>query len=1047
MKRYQFLILITLILISTSLSAQKKTITGNVKSITNEPLVGVTVVELGTTNGVITNLDGDYSVEVKENATLEFRFIGYKVVDVPVEDKEIVNIVLQENREEITEVVVVGYGIQQKVSVTGSISSIQSKDVTVSTSPTLGAALAGKISGLTAVQGNGQPGADDVTMYLRGMSTFNGASPLILVDGVPRDELRVIDPNEIESVSVLKDASATAVFGVRGANGVILITTKRGKEGKTSLNVNAVQSFSSFTRRPARIHSLEYIDLRNQAYRNDGYSEDELPYQPDVIAKFENPLQGLDPASEDYEEQVAIRKYLYCDHDYYGDYLNNFAPQTKINLNINGGTDKLKYFVNGTYMHQGSNFIHEDPDDLGYDPSYRNNRFGFRSNFDAQISKSFKAFLNVGSYIEIMGMPACPEYITDWKTMVKHTIWVMSGFPALTPGPTTMAGFGVPAGETVNPATLGVSPLELLGRMGFREMTNSSLNSTLGFDWNLDFITKGLSQKVQASFDFFEETTTQGEQYLPMYDVQMDYDNNTLSYANRRSNTIYLTLSKDAETSYKMNFQYSINYNRTFNDKHYIGGMVLAQRDNWEGTTGDLPYNVLGLASRFSYDYDHRYMLELDMGYNGSEQFAKGKRFGFFPAFSGAWVVSNEKFLQNNNFITNLKLRTSFGKVGNDQLGSSRFLYLSNITVTDDGLLSSLSEGKTIDEGLLGNEDLTWETSIKQNYGIDLQILKTITLTVDYFREHRSKILLERGMIPILQGVPLENVPKANIGIVNNQGVEVEVSYNKMVNDNFSFMIKSNFAYAKNKVINYDEAPLSDEYAYRYKVTGFSIDQQWGIPIDYSNGNGYFNSQDELDSYLENYATYEIGQPRVGDFKYIDVNEDGKINDKDQTPIGYSPVPRITYGLTCSANYKGFDALLFFQGVGQCSNYYSGVYVFETSFLGTYFNYHRKAWTAERYANNEEITYPSLSTGATSNHIANSFFVMNKSYCRLRNVEIGYTIKNLKKLGISEMRVSLNGQNILLFTNFKMKHIDPELTHQMDYPISKTISAGVSINF
>jgi len=1038
--------IIMLLLATSSVCAQKIFVKGKVVDKTNLGMVGVTVNEKGTSNNAITDADGNFSIHAAGNGNLIFSYVGFKPHTVKIDGKTTMTVTLEEDQKFISDVVVVGYATQKKVAVTGAVASVKSTELLTSTASTLGSALAGKISGLTAIQGNGQPGADNATMYLRGMSTFNGSSPLILVDGVPRDELRVIDPNEVESISVLKDASATAVFGVRGANGVIIITTKRGKAGgKPEMNASVVQSFSDFTRRPTRVTSLEYMKLRNEAYKNDGYSDEDLPYSDEVIEKFKNPLLGLDPADPNYEQEKKVREYLYCNHDYYGEF-TKIAPQTRVNLNINGGTDKLRYFINGNYLHQGSNFVQQSPSELGFDPTYRINRYGFRSNFDSQLTKSFRAFLNVGSYVEVMGMPSCPEYLPDWQTAVKHTMWVLSGFPALTPGPTTIAGFGVPAGETVNPATLGVSAYELLGKMGFREMTSSALNTTLGFDWKLDKLLPGLSHKAQVSFDYFDNVTTQGEQYLPMYDIKMDYDNNTLSYANRRSTTIYLTMYKGASTSYKANFQYSINYNHTFGEKHTVGAMILAQRDNWEGYSADLPYNILGVAGRATYDYDHRYMAEFDMGYNGSEQFSPKKRFGFFPAISGAWVISNEPFMKDVDAVTSLKLRGSVGEVGNDQLGSSRFLYLSDITVSGGGLLSSLSQGKTVNEGLLGNENLTWETALKQNYGLDLQLWGALTMTLDAFKEHRTGILLQRGMVPTIQGVPLEDIPKTNLGIVDNHGFEIELGYNKRLTDDWSISFKSNYGYSKNKVVYYDEAKYADDYAYRYRVTGYSIDQQWGIPIDYSNGNGFFNSQEELDKYLSN-ITYEVGTPRVGDFIYKDVNKDGKINDKDKVPIGYSPVPRVTYGLNLSTKYKNFDANIFFQGVGMCSNYYSGVYVWETSFLGTYFDYHEHAWTAERYAAGEKITYPALSTHSTSNHIANSFFIMDKSYCRLRNLELGYTTTQLKKIGLKNVRFSLNGQNLLTFTKFKMKHIDPELSHQLDYPINRSVSGGISINF
>jgi TonB-linked SusC/RagA family outer membrane protein len=476
--------------------------------------------------------------------------------------------------------------------------------------------------------------------------------------------------------------------------------------------------------------------------------------------------------------------------------------------------------------------------------------------------------------------------------------------------------------------------------------------------------------------------------------------------------------------------------------------MILGQRDTWESTGGEIPFNVLGVAARATYGYDERYLAEVNMGYNGSEQFAPGHRYGFFPAFSAGWVISNEHFLKNNRYITNLKLRASYGKVGNDKMGSARFLYQSDITLGDGGPLGSLGLGQTINQGLLGNPNITWEIAKKQNYGLDLQVLRDLNLSVDVFKERRSNILISRGTVPEFQGVPLGNIPKVNMGLVDNKGFEIELSYNRAFSKDFRVMVSGNYGYNHNTVKFLDESARDETYAYRYRSTGFSLNQSWGYKIDYSNGNGYFNSKEELDSYLKT-TTYGFGEPRIGDFKYIDLNKDGVVNDKDQAPIGYSNIPRVIYGLSLTFEYKGFDLTTFFQGVGKYSSNYAHQGVYEYIIRGTYFDYHKTAWTPERYAAGEKVSYPALSTHSNTNHNANDFFVMNRSFTRLKNLVLGYTLPAgaLKAVGVSKMRVYVSAQNYFTWAHLKMGHLDPENDASLGYPVTKMANFGLNITF
>jgi TonB-linked SusC/RagA family outer membrane protein len=1028
-------------------------INGKVVDDKGTPLANVSVVLKGTGKGVSTAVDGSFSISVPgEKSTLVFSYVGMEIQEVAARQVRGLQVVLKPLVNAMEDVVVVAYGSQKKITVTGAVSTVSSEQLKQSSSASLANALAGRLSGLTAIQsGGGQPGRDDATLYLRGAATVNGNSPLILIDGVPRDNIRTIDPNEVASISVLKDASATAVFGVRGANGVILITTKRGSPGKTQLTASIDQSYSSFTREPERLHSVEYLKLRNEAAKNDGIA---IPYSDELIAKYANPLEGLDPNAPDYAEQAAYRNYIYPDHDWYRELIKSNTPQTRVNIGVTGGTSKLSYFVNGVYLHQGGNLNTEPKSQLGYDPSSWMDRYNFRANLDYKIAPAFKMFLNIGSYIEKVNMPSAgtyPGHDTHW--MMTDLIYQTQTILPITPGPTTLPGYGVPGGAVVYPTYLDRTAFEIMNRQGFRNEMRSNLNSSLGAEWDLSkLVTPGLSIKGMISYDSKSTSAMDGYKNERLYAANVDPATNSLSYAVQRNAESFLNISKGYDSRYNVNMQASINYQNSFG-KHSVGALVLGQRDYWESTLGEIPFNVIGLSGRVTYDYDKRYLAEINLGYNGSEQFAPSNRYGFFPAASVGWVVSNEKFFEPiSHTISNLKLRASYGKVGNDQFRNpdgtiARFLYLDNITV-GAGPLSSLGRGQGIDQGLLGNPSLSWEVATKQNYGVELGLFTDLNISFDYFFEKRTDILISRGTVPALQGVPLGNIPKVNLGVVDNQGYEIEVSYNKRLSKNFSFMVKGNLGYNHNVIKFYDE-PISDEtYAYRYRNTGFSLGQSWGLQIDYSNGNGYFNSQQELDGYLSK-TTYGFGTPRVGDFKYKDLNGDGIINDKDLAPVKYTNIPGQIYGLLLGFTWKQFDLSTFFQGVSKYSSNYANQGVYENIKLGTYYSYHETAWTPERYAAGEKITYPALSTVTTTNHRANDFFIMDRSFIRLKNIELAYNFSPLllKSMRVQGIRAYISAYNFFTWDKLRMDHLDPENNGSLDYPVTKSLNCGLNITF
>lgn len=1024
-----------------------KTITGKVLDENNQPMPGVTIIVDGTTNGTMTGPDGTFTFGgVPSGATVIVSCIGYTDQVLP-EGKSNYVVSLVPDSETLEETVVVAFGQQKKLSVTGAISTVASADLRKTTSTRLDNALAGRVTGLTSMQsGGGQPGVDGATMYLRGAATTNGKSPLILVDGVERDNIRTIDMNEVESISVLKDASATALYGVQGANGVILIQTRKGQKGKAQLNISVDQGWTSFTKEPSRLHSWEYCELRNEALMNSG---EKAAFSDETIAKFRNPLLGLDPSSPDYDNQVAIRKAVYCDNDYYRMYLKSNTPQTRANANISGGTDFVNYFVNVGYIHQGGNLNTESPDYLGYDPQCYMNRLSLRSNLDFHITKNLTASLNIASYAENVNMPAVGDlYRGDQSWMITDLIYQCQTILPISPGPTTDSRFGVESGGIVGYNYLDRSAFEIINRRGFHTNKRKNLNTQFSVNWDLsELVTKGLSINGMAAYDTYNIGVLEGRKKEQVYNVRVDYDSETLSYSSNGDKIEPLTMTSSRLSNYQIYVQGSINYARTFG-KHNVTAMATAYRRFWEGTSANIPYNVLGTAARATYSFDDRYLVEGNLGYNGSEQFAPSKRFGLFPSGSIGWIASNESFLKGNKYLTWLKFRASYGLVGNDSMGGLRFLYQDDNQIqSGNGFVQGLG-GKIVKEGLIGNKNITWELSKKMNLGVEIGLFKDFRINVDYFTEKRDQILLRRRTVPSFQGVSSDYIPRVNMGKVDNHGVDVEVSYSHTFNRDFSISSRVNFGFNDNTVIELDEPMRSEEYAYQYHEEGFRLGQEFGYLIDWNSpGNGYFTSQDEID----NYYPYEFGgKPRVGDFVYKDVNGDGVIDQKDLSPIGYSTtVPGLNYGISLGLNFKGIDFNVLFSGLGRYSKYYSGQGVVEWTKQGTYFDWTRNGWTEERYKNGEKITYPAISTSQTVSHTENDFFIQNRSFLRLKNIELGYTLPErfLSKVGVKALRVYVSGQNLFVWDNLRITHIDPEQNNSYGYPITKNVTLGLNINF
>lgn len=1009
-------------------------VTGNVvDSVGSGPLPNVSVLISGSNSGTQTDVNGNFKISVTPSAILIFKSVGFDEKRITVGNKTVINIALSSSVAGLENVVVVGYGVQKKVSVTGAIATIQTRELKQSPAANLAVSLAGRLPGLTAVQKSGEPGRDVTQLFIRGQGTVNTQAPLILVDGVERD-LTYIDPNEVANVSILKDASSTAIFGVRGANGVILVTTRRGTSEIPLISLSAEYGAQDFTRLLDPVDSYKYALTRNQSLINDGLAP---RYSDAQIEKFR---EGNDPRFPNTDwNDVLMKKY---------------SLQQRYNLNVSGAGKAVKYFVNGGYLNQGSQFKTED--NLNYDPSFKLDRYNFRSNIDLQLNKTLKAYLNIGGYVEKTNNPngtfvnfnssnGGKSANLVLQSPALQIISYMHDLNATVPGPLAPDGSVVTVPALFNPA------FGMLNRTGYIQQTRSNITATYGMEQSLDALTKGLSVKAVASFDartinnlFATRSYSRSEYvYDPVLKGKDGLD--SMYYRPVFADTKNSPLAILGERNYNSlsNFQAYVNYTRDF-AKHAVTGLILFNKQQ-NLIDAELPYNLLGFAGRMTYAYDNKYLFELNAGYNGSEQFKKGQRFGFFPAVSGGWVASNEKFLEGNQTVTFLKFRGSYGEVGNDRIGNRRFLYLDDIQVASGGYTGSLGGvggGQRIVTNLLRNEDLQWEVAKKANVAVELGLFNALSLNIDLWNEKRNNILRNRGTVPVLNGLASSILPPVNIGIVENKGYEIELNYRAAMKNGLKVISKLNLNYATNKQLFADEAMLTADYAYRYRQTGYRIGQRFGYIVE-----GYFNSQAEIASSPVQNVGGSPTQP--GDFKYKDANNDGVINDRDKVPLGISNVPEYTFGAALNLMYKGFDMSLLFQGATNVSNYYQGKGTFAGSGLN-YMERHAQSWTADRYASGGEILYPRLSSKSTSpSELENSFFNNDASYIRLKNVEIGYSfsLNGAKKLGAKSVRIYINGLNLATWDRLPTKNFDPEISGDSSFPINRLYNLGANFTF
>lgn len=1017
-----------MLLAGQTLWAQQRQVTGIVKDQTGEPIIGASVLEKGSTNGVITDLDGNFKLTVSNavKAVLQISYVGYKTQEISVNGKTLLEVVLKEDTELLDEVVVVGYGAQKKESVVGAISQVSSKELLASPAANVSQAIAGKIPGVITTQTSGAPGQDDTKINIRGRATFAGdGSPLILVDGVERT-FSQIAPDDIETISVLKDASATAVYGVRGANGVMLITTKRGRDQKPEVNLTANWQIQSPTRSDTYLDSYQSVVLLEEALKNDG-----LPSQfsANDIEMYRKSAAG---------ELSGLDAMLYPNVDWYDEVLKKSAPAQRYNVSVRGGTKRMRYYASAELYDQ-KGLIKELSQDMygnSSSPSYR--RYAFRANMDLFLTKDLTFSVNFGTRFEERRGSNTSESSTFSQTFyeLNHT-----------PGWLFPVSYEVQNGESTKTLYGGSSQYQsnivaALAKGGYYRATNTINETNFILDYKMDWLTKGLSAKGMVSFDYDSYYKKMFKADFATYELN-DRDNyESMDAYNQFNSDGELAYSKDNSTTYKLYMEAQVNYARQFG-KHDVTAMVLYNQNDYRYNS-ELAKRYQGLVGRVTYGYDDRYLAEFNAGYNGSENFLQGKRFGFFPAVSLGWRISNEEFMAGTaQWLNNLKIRASYGEVGNDIYTvngtAQRFLYEEKWSQVSNAYYFG-SSGKTgIYESQYPNLGVTWERAHKYNVGLEFGLWNgLLNGNVDVFYEKRNDILTSYLTRPQWVGVALA---AGNLGETKNSGYEIELKHNNRINEDLSYNVGLTYSHARNEIISMDEPELKTAYR---KREGNPISQYFGLIAE------GFVTQADLDN--PDFPVSTFGTVKVGDLKYKDANGDGFIDDRDESRIGYSDIPENTYALSLGVNYKGWGFSVMFQGVDHVSRYYDAEAMYAFVSGGKVKEHHLERWNpaqSEAY-NLQHANYPLLHYDNYGDHNqrTNSFFLKNGSFVRLKNIELSYTLpENWSKVaGMSNCRLYVNANNLITWDHLN-NLTDPESNGSNRYPIMKTVNFGVNIKF
>lgn len=1025
-KLQRLLPIIILLLAGMNAWAQTKQVSGVVTDGTGETVIGASVLEKGTTNGTITDLDGKFILTVNDNAVLQISYVGYTTQEVPVKGKTSFNITLKEDSEMLEEVVVVGYGAQKKESVVGAISQVSNKELLQSPAANVSQAISGKIAGVITSQTSGAPGSDDTQIYIRGRATFAGdAQPLVLVDGVER-EFSQIAPDDIETISVLKDASATAVYGVRGANGVMLITTKRGKEQKPEVSLTANWQIQSPTRTDTYLDSYQSVMLLEEALANDGLPSQ---YSASDIEMFRRSVAG---------ELTGVDAMLYPNVDWYDEVLNSTAPAQRYNVSVRGGTKRMRYYASAElYDQQGLvKDLSNDAYGNSSSPSFR--RYAFRANMDFFLIKDLTVSVNFGTRFEERGGPNSNE-----SSGYSEIFYEMNH----TPGWLFPVSAQVQNGEKTETIYGGTSQYQnnIVGRLaeaGFYRATNTINETNFIADYKMDWLTPGLSVKGMLSFDYDSYNRKLYSKSFATYQLTDTSNPSELKSWNRFNSDGELAGSQSHAADYKLYMEAQVNYARTFG-KHDVTGMVLYNQNDHR-VNDELARRYQGLVGRATYAYDDRYLAEVNFGYNGSENFMKGRRFGFFPAFSVGWRVSNESFMEKySNWLNNLKIRASYGQVGNDIYSVNgvvqRFLYEEAWNQIANDYTFGTSGQTGIYEAQYPNYRVTWERAHKYNLGIEFGLFNgLLNGNVDVFYEKRNDILTTYQTRPEWVGV---NMAAGNLGKTTNKGYEIELKHHNTIGKDFDYTVGFTFSHAKNEITSKDEPALMTEYR---KEEGHPIGQYYGLVCD------GFVTQADIDG--GQLPTSTFGDVKVGDLKYRDMNNDGFIDERDETFIGYSDVPENMFALTLGANYKGWGFSIMFQGVNKVSRYYDAEAMYAFVNGGKVKEHHLQRWDpaqSEEY-NLANAKYPLLHYDSYGDHNQrqNSFFLKNGAFVRLKNIELSYTLPKewIKVVGMSNCRLYVNANNLVTWDHLDGL-TDPESNGSNRYPIMKTVNFGVNINF
>ena len=1014
--------------------AQSGGISGVVVDENGEPYIGASVMVRGSTIATISDLDGKFSLDIEGNATLVISYIGCETQTVVAYQGQPVTVVLKQDALSLDagEVVAVGYGTQKKESVVGAISTIKPGELTVPVR-SLSQSLAGNIAGLVSLQSSGEPGKDDAQFWIRGIATFTGdPNPLILVDGVERP-LENVDPLEIESFSVLKDASATAVYGVRGANGVILINTRRGFDGPAKIDVRYEQGFSSPSKRLSFVDAATRAMLFNEAVDATPGISSSNKYLPAEIEAMRN---QTDPE-------------LYPDVDWQKILMKDITLSEKVSANISGGGKFARYFTAVSFYNQeGQYAINPGPyswvdshiGSFGANVNYT--RYNFRSNVDMDITPTTTVTLGLQGDVSENMEPAEGGSASIYRDIINAA---PNAFPVrLKDG--RLAGR-----DGLN------NPYNMLTQRGYAKTFENAIRANLSIDQDLKFITKGLTAKLLYAYDYVTTATDTHSRNINFFEpVGRDEETGELLVTEWQADQYqdYLNYNHSSSSTRSQYAELTVNYQRYFG-KHDVGALVMGffkdYRDMYSGMDymTSLPHRSLGLAARATYGYDNRYLVEANIGFNGSENFAKGNRMGIFPAVALGWVASEEPFLKGNDVLTWAKLRLSVGQVGNDQIPYTRFIYLATMNDSAGGYgnlginFNQYSGG--VGEGRMANENVTWEVATKYNIGIELGFLRALRFNADIFYEKRENIFLSPQTSEIA-GLPSGFDIYANMGVMENKGFEISGEYNKQIGKDLFITARGNFTFTRNKVLadgKYYAYPWQDAKGARY-----------GLTLGYKAMHLF--SEEELASLPDYYEQFSMDktQLRPGDIRYEDLNDDGKITEADRTWIGNPSMPEIVYGFGASLNWKGLDFSFLFQGAANRSTYLTGGWYFQPfqadrgpKFMGNVMTAFLDRWTPENPDPN--AFSPRLSYGPNANNYQTStWWQRDASYLRLKNLELGYTLPDrwAKKIYAEKLRIYLQGVNLATFSKFYSDFWDPE-TGADSYPMQRVVFIGLNVTF